>query len=96
MAKRDITIDANLPGRCVDTVAGDDVINSIEHGQNLLSPVPARGWSAGSALTVTVNGKPTRPVLADGSSTAAIPAADVSALLNTGTVTVTVDGRQRR
>ncbi len=28
---RDITIDANLPGLRVDTVAGDDVVNSIEH-----------------------------------------------------------------
>ncbi len=27
---RDITIDANLPGLRVDTVAGDDVVNSIE------------------------------------------------------------------
>ncbi|OVB18403.1 Ig-like domain-containing protein, partial [Escherichia coli] len=32
---RDITIDANLPGLRVDTVAGDDVINSIEHNQAL-------------------------------------------------------------
>ncbi|WP_049022590.1 Ig-like domain-containing protein, partial [Enterobacter ludwigii] len=34
--ERDITIDASLPGLRVDTVAGDDVINSIEHGQNLI------------------------------------------------------------
>ena len=34
--ERDITIDANLPGLRVDTVAGDDVINSIEHAQNLI------------------------------------------------------------
>ena len=91
--ERDITIDANLPGLRVDTVAGDDVINSIEHGQNLIITGTSEGLSAGSALTVTVNGKTyAATVLADGTWTAAIPAADVSAL-NAGTVTVTVDGQ---
>lgn len=91
--ERDITIDANLPGLRVDTVAGDDVINSIELGQNLIITGTSEGLSAGSALTVTVNGKTyAATVLADGTWTAAIPAADVSAL-NAGTVTVTVDGQ---
>ncbi len=65
--ERDITIDANLPGLRVDTVAGDDVINSIEHGQNLIITGSSDGLTAGTALTVTVNGK-TYPatVLADG------------------------------
>ncbi|WP_320712380.1 Ig-like domain-containing protein [Enterobacter cloacae] len=91
--ERDITIDANLPGLRVDTVAGDDVINSIEHGQNLIITGTSEGLSAGSALMVTVNGKTyAATVLADGTWTAAIPAADVSAL-NAGTVTVTVDGQ---
>ncbi len=91
--ERDITIDANLPGLRVDTVAGDDVINSIEHGQNLIITGTSEGLSAGSALTVTVNGKTyAATVLADGTWTAAIPAADVSAL-NAGTVTVSVDGQ---
>ncbi|EPG7878476.1 Ig-like domain-containing protein [Enterobacter cloacae] len=91
--ERDITIDANLPGLRVDTVAGDDVINCIEHGQNLIITGTSEGLSAGSALTVTVNGKTyAATVLADGTWAAAIPAADVSAL-NAGTVTVTVDGQ---
>ena len=65
--ERDITIDANLPGLRVDTVAGDDVINSIEHGQNLIITGTSEGLSAGSALTVTVNGKTyAATVLADG------------------------------
>jgi hypothetical protein len=50
-------IDANLPGLRVDTVAGDDVINSIEHGQNLIVTGSSDGLTAGTALTVTVNGK---------------------------------------
>ncbi|WP_241582132.1 hypothetical protein, partial [Rosenbergiella nectarea] len=28
-----ISIDANLPGLRVDTVAGDDIVNTIEHNQ---------------------------------------------------------------
>ncbi|VAM29710.1 type 1 secretion target domain-containng protein [Enterobacter hormaechei] len=91
--ERDITIDASLPGLRVDTVAGDDVINSIEHGQNLIITGSSDGLASGSALTVTVNGKTyAATVLADGTWTAAIPAADVGAL-SAGTITVTVDGR---
>ncbi|MED5705121.1 Ig-like domain-containing protein, partial [Enterobacter hormaechei] len=82
-----------LPGLRVDTVAGDDVINSIEHGQNLIITGSSDGLTAGTALTVTVNGK-TYPatVLADGTWSAAIPSTDVSALA-AGTVTVNVEGQ---
>ncbi|MFB5041647.1 Ig-like domain-containing protein [Enterobacter hormaechei subsp. xiangfangensis] len=91
--ERDITIDANLPGLRVNKVAGDDVINSIEHGQNLIITGSSDGLASGSALTVTVNGKTyAATVLADGTWSAAIPAADVGAL-SAGTITVTVDGQ---
>ena len=91
--ERDIKIDASLPGLRVDTVAGDDVINNIEHGQNLIITGSSDGLASGSALTVTVNGKTyAATVLADGTWTAAIPAADVGAL-SAGTITVTVDGQ---
>uniref|UniRef100_UPI002044D341 beta strand repeat-containing protein n=1 Tax=Enterobacter hormaechei TaxID=158836 RepID=UPI002044D341 len=91
--ERDITIDASLPGLRVDTVAGDDVINSIEHGQNLIVTGSSDGLAAGTTLTVTLNGKTyAASVLADGSWTAAIPAADVGALA-AGTMTVTVAGQ---
>ncbi|WP_121498792.1 Ig-like domain-containing protein, partial [Enterobacter hormaechei] len=91
--ERDITIDASLPGLRVDTVAGDDVINSIEHGQNLIITGSSDGLASGSALMVTVNGKTyAATVLADGTWSAAIPAADVGAL-SAGTITVTVDGQ---
>ncbi|WP_416174095.1 Ig-like domain-containing protein [Enterobacter ludwigii] len=91
--ERDISIDASLPGLRVDTVAGDDVINSIEHGQNLIVSGSSDGLAAGTLLTVTVNGKTyAASVLADGTWNAAIPAADVSAL-PAGTVTVTVAGQ---
>ncbi|HHH2994854.1 Ig-like domain-containing protein [Citrobacter freundii] len=91
--ERDVTIDANLPGLRVDTVAGDDVINSIEHGQNLIITGSSDGLAVGTTLTVTINGKTyAASVLADGTWSAAIPAADVSAL-TAGTVTVTVEGQ---
>ncbi|MED5714572.1 Ig-like domain-containing protein, partial [Enterobacter hormaechei] len=82
-----------LPGLRVDTVAGDDVINSIEHRQNLIITGSSDGLTAGTALTVTVNGKTyAATVLADGTWSAAIPSADVSALA-AGTVTVNVEGQ---
>ena len=69
------------------------MINSIEHGQNLIITGSSDGLAAGSALTVTVNGKTyAATVLADGTWTAAVPAADVGAL-SEGTVTVTVEGQ---
>jgi hypothetical protein len=89
---RDITIDANLPGLRVNTVAGDDVINSIEHSQNLIVTGTSTGLTAGSVLTVTINGQTyAATVLADGSWSAAVPAADVSAW-TAGTVTISVAG----
>ncbi|MGG5839727.1 Ig-like domain-containing protein, partial [Huaxiibacter chinensis] len=92
-AEREIAIDANLPGLRVDTVAGDDVINSIEHGQNLIVTGSSDGLTAGTALTVTLNGKSyPATVLADGSWSAAVPAADVGALA-AGNVVITVAGQ---
>ncbi|MGG5839969.1 Ig-like domain-containing protein, partial [Huaxiibacter chinensis] len=89
---RDITIDANLPGLRVDTVAGDDVINSIEHAQDLIINGSSDGLAAGTALTVTVNGKDyAATVRADGTWRAAVPKEDVSAW-PAGTVNVTVSG----
>lgn len=65
--EREIAIDASLPGLRVDTVAGDDVINSIEHGQNLIVTGSSDGLAVGTTLTVTVNGKTyAASVLADG------------------------------
>ncbi|MGS6249651.1 Ig-like domain-containing protein, partial [Enterobacter mori] len=91
--EREIVIDASLPGLRIDTVAGDDVINSIEHGQNLIITGSSDGLAAGTTLTVTVNGKTyAASVLADGTWSAAIPAADVGALA-AGTLTVTVAGQ---
>ena len=69
--EREIAIDANLPGLRVDTVAGDDVVNTIEHAQNLIVHRLQRRAGGGAALTVTVNGKDAATVL-DGHTGAAI------------------------
>ncbi|HCP1393232.1 TPA: Ig-like domain-containing protein [Escherichia coli] len=89
---REITIDANLPGLRVDTVAGDDVVNIIEHGQALVITGSSSGLAMGSNVTLTINGQTyVAAVLADGSWSVGVPAADVSAW-PAGTVTITASG----
>ncbi|HAI8688925.1 TPA: Ig-like domain-containing protein [Escherichia coli] len=89
---REITIDANLPGLRVDTVAGDDVVNIIEHGQALVITGSSSGLAAGAVLTVSINNQTySATVLADGSWSVGVPAADVSAW-PAGTVTITASG----
>ncbi|MCN8337942.1 Ig-like domain-containing protein, partial [Escherichia coli] len=90
---RDITIDANLPGLRVDTVAGDDIVNSIEHGQALVITGGSSGLNAGVVLTVTINSVAySATVQADGSWSVGIPAANVSAW-PAGPLTVEVAGQ---
>ncbi|PDO38205.1 type 1 secretion protein [Escherichia coli] len=90
---RDITIDANLPGLRVDTVAGDDIVNSIEHGQALVITGGSSGLNAGAVLTVTINSVAySTTVQADGSWSVGIPAANVSAW-PAGALTVEVAGQ---
>ncbi|EOM2461704.1 adhesin, partial [Escherichia coli O157:H7] len=86
------TIDANLPGLRVDTVAGDDVINSIEHNQALVITGSSSGLTAGTALTVEINNVTYgATVLADGTWSLGVPAVDVSNW-PAGTVNITVSG----
>ena len=90
---RDITIDANLPGLRVDTVAGDDIVNSIEHGQALVITGGSSDLNAGVPLTITINNVAySATVQADGSWSVGIPAANVSAW-PAGALTVEVDGQ---
>ncbi|MDZ6860226.1 Ig-like domain-containing protein [Escherichia coli] len=89
---REITIDANLPGLRVDTVAGDDVVNIIEHGQALVITGSSSGLATGSNVTLTINGQTyVAAVLADGTWSVGVPAADVSAW-PAGLVTITASG----
>ncbi|EON6876404.1 Ig-like domain-containing protein, partial [Escherichia coli] len=89
---RDITIDANLPGLRVDTVAGDDVVNIIEHGQALVVTGSSSGLAESTPLTVTINNvEYTTAVQADGSWSVGVTAAQVSAW-PAGTVNIAVSG----
>uniref|UniRef100_UPI001F4D4223 Ig-like domain-containing protein n=1 Tax=Rosenbergiella nectarea TaxID=988801 RepID=UPI001F4D4223 len=91
-AQHAISIDANLPGLRVNTVAGDDVINTIEHGQNLLITGSSQGIAENSTLTVTINGKTySANVMADGSWSAAVPSSDVSTW-KAGSLQIAVSG----
>ncbi|STH34537.1 adhesin for cattle intestine colonization [Escherichia coli] len=89
---REITIDANLPGLRIDTVAGDDVVNIIEHGQALVITGSSSDLAAGSNVTLTINGQTyVAAVLADGTWSVGVPAADVS-VWPAGSVTITASG----
>ncbi|WP_180201327.1 BapA-related adhesin SiiEA [Escherichia coli] len=89
---RDITIDANLPGLRVDTVAGDDVVNIIEHGQALVITGSSSGLAESTPLTVTINHvEYITAVQADGSWSVGVTAAQVSAW-PAGTVSIAVSG----
>ncbi len=89
---RDITIDANLPGLRVDTVAGDDVVNIIEHGQTLVITGSSSGLAESTPLTVTINNvEYITAVQADGSWSVGVTAAQVSAW-PAGAVNIAVSG----
>ncbi|MDF1897315.1 Ig-like domain-containing protein, partial [Rahnella contaminans] len=76
---REISIDAGLPGLRIDTVAGDDIVNSIEIQQNQIVSGTSTDIAAGSSVTVTVNGIDYQATVgANGAWSAAVPAADVA------------------
>ncbi|MNH72213.1 hypothetical protein D3C73_243720 [compost metagenome] len=92
VGSRDFVVDASLPGLRVGTVAGDDIVNAIEHGQSLNINGTSSGMTPGAALVVTVNGQTyNASVLADGSWLTNVSAADVSSW-PAGQMNVTVAG----
>uniref|UniRef100_UPI0039890C40 Ig-like domain-containing protein n=1 Tax=Edaphovirga cremea TaxID=2267246 RepID=UPI0039890C40 len=90
---RVITVDANLPGLRVGTVAGDDIINAIEHQQGLIISGTSIGLTPGAQLLISVNGQSyNASVLPDGTWLTNVPAADV-ANWPAGVVNITVAGQ---
>ncbi|NUU67306.1 Ig-like domain-containing protein, partial [Enterobacteriaceae bacterium BIT-l23] len=78
-AERDIAIDANIPGLRINTVSGDDIVNSIEHNQALVISGSSEGLNSGATVTLTIHGKTyTATVKADGSWQTGVEAADVA------------------
>ncbi|VFS49197.1 Uncharacterised protein [Budvicia aquatica] len=88
-----VVIDASLPGIRIGVVSGDDVINIIEHGQNLIVKGSSEGFNAGDILNVTANGVTyDATVGSDGNWMIDIPAINVASFQQ-GTLTVTAQGQ---
>ncbi len=65
----------------INTVAGDDILNTSEQGQAQIISGQANGAAAGDVVTVTVGGKTfTGVVQADGSWSVGVPASVIGAL----------------
>ena len=89
-ASHNLTVDATVPVVTINTVALDDIINTLEHGQPQIISGSATGAAAGDAVVVTINGKNyTTVVDAAGNWSIGVPAADVAALAD-GTTTISV------
>lgn len=56
-----LAVDVIAPDLTINTVAGDDIINAIEHGQALVITGTSTGAEPGDVVTVTLNGKTTPP-----------------------------------
>lgn len=53
----DFTVDTAAPVVTINTVAGDDILNTSEQGQAQIISGQANGAAAGDVVTVTVGGK---------------------------------------
>lgn len=74
-------MDTTAPVVTIDTVAGDDILNTSEQGQAQIISGQTSGASAGDVVTVTVGGQSfTGVVLADGSWSVGVPAPVLGAL----------------
>ncbi|MDU7098663.1 MAG: Ig-like domain-containing protein, partial [Enterobacter sp.] len=77
----DFTVDTSAPVVTINTVAGDDILNTSEQGQAQIISGQTSGASAGDVVTVTVGGQSfTGVVLADGSWSVGVPASVLGAL----------------
>ncbi|MEQ9929998.1 Ig-like domain-containing protein [Pectobacterium parvum] len=85
-----ITVNTSLSGIAIDTVAGDDKLNQAEAAQDLTVNGSSQNVAAGTAVTITLNGKSYAGVVQpNGTWSITVSAADVSALAD-GTSTLTV------
>ncbi|UMO88519.1 Ig-like domain-containing protein [Pectobacterium sp. PL64] len=84
------TVNTSLSGIAIDTVAGDDKLNQTEAAQDLTVNGSSQNVAAGTAVTITLNGKSYGGVVQpNGSWSITVSAADVSTLAD-GTSTLTV------
>lgn len=77
----DFTVDTAAPVVTINTVAGDDILNTSEQGQAQIISGQANGAAEGDVVTVTVGGKTfTGVVQADGTWSVGVPASVIGAL----------------
>ncbi len=75
------TVDTVAPVVTINTVAGDDILNTSEQGQAQIISGQATGAAAGDVVTVTVGGQSfTGVVQANGSWSVGVPASVIDAL----------------
>lgn len=87
-AGKAITLDTTPPTVSFNVVAGDDVINSVEHGQAQIVSGTATGASVGDKVVITIGSNQyTTTVDASGKWSVGVPASVISALTD-GTVTL--------
>lgn len=74
-------MDTVAPVVTINTVAGDDILNTSEQGQAQIISGQATGAAAGDLVTVTVGGQSfTGVVQANGSWSVGVPASVIGAL----------------
>ncbi len=87
-AGKTITLDTTPPTVSFNVVAGDDVINSVEHGQAQIVSGSATGANVGDKVVITLGSHQyTTTVDASGNWSVGVPASVISALTD-GTVTL--------
>ncbi|GLY62154.1 hypothetical protein Pcaca05_30110 [Pectobacterium carotovorum subsp. carotovorum] len=85
-----ITVNTSLSGIAIDTIAGDDKLNQAEAAQDLIINGSSQNVAAGTAVTITLNGKSYDGVVQpNGTWSITVSASDVGALTD-GTSTLTV------
>ncbi|HBC0113939.1 TPA: Ig-like domain-containing protein, partial [Escherichia coli] len=87
-ASKGVTVDTTAPVISFNTVAGDDVINNVEHIQAQIISGTATGAVAGDRLVVTIAGQQyVTSTDASGNWSVGVPASVISGLAD-GTVTI--------
>ncbi|MCK8144024.1 Ig-like domain-containing protein [Citrobacter sedlakii] len=89
----DISINASLPGLRINTLSGDDIVNAIEHHQDLVVSGSSSHLAAGTLVTVSINNVNYQAVVSsNGGWQIGVPASDLQNW-NAGQLTVTASAQ---
>ncbi|QEM83229.1 Ig-like domain-containing protein [Halomonas binhaiensis] len=92
-ATREMTLDTQIPSVAINTLAEDDIVNAVEHGQALEVSGTTTGLKGGEVISVELDGQTyTSTVSASGEWSVVVRAGDVAALSDgEHTLTATVE-----